>query len=124
MDLGVLEGQTRGDYFLNSIFDPSVKQCSDDTISPHNIIFISGMGFDRVLHQDFNPDNPNPRANSSWKWKHILKKIWNLNKTGDVEDDDEASGSGSEEWEMLSSKFCRRKWFISKSTPQAHFYGR
>ena len=28
MDLGVLEGQTRGDYFLNSIFDPSVKQCS------------------------------------------------------------------------------------------------
>ena len=28
MDLGVLEGQTRGDYFLNSIFDPSVKQCT------------------------------------------------------------------------------------------------
>ena len=27
MDLGVLEGQTRGDYFLNSIFDPSVNQC-------------------------------------------------------------------------------------------------
>ena len=30
MDLGVLEGQTRGDYFLNSIFDPSVKQCNGD----------------------------------------------------------------------------------------------
>ena len=29
MDLGVLEGQTRGDYFLNSIFEPSVKQCSE-----------------------------------------------------------------------------------------------
>ena len=28
MDLGVLEGQTRGYYFLNSIFDPSVKQCN------------------------------------------------------------------------------------------------
>ena len=28
MDLGVLEGQTRGDYFLNSIFDPSVNQCT------------------------------------------------------------------------------------------------
>ena len=27
MDLGVLEGQTRRDYFLNSIFDPSVNQC-------------------------------------------------------------------------------------------------
>ena len=31
MDLGVLDGQTRGDYFLDSIFDPSMNQCSDDT---------------------------------------------------------------------------------------------
>ena len=30
MDLGVLEGQTRGDYFLDSIFDPSVKQCNEE----------------------------------------------------------------------------------------------
>ena len=28
MDLGALEGQTRGDYFLNSIFDSSVNQYS------------------------------------------------------------------------------------------------
>ena len=28
MDLGVLEGQTRGGYFLDSIFDPSVNQCT------------------------------------------------------------------------------------------------
>ena len=28
MDLGALEGQTREDYFLNSIFYPSVNQCS------------------------------------------------------------------------------------------------
>ena len=28
MDLGVLEGQTRRDYFLNSIFDPSLNQCT------------------------------------------------------------------------------------------------
>ena len=27
MDLGALEGQSRGDYFLYSIFDPSVNQC-------------------------------------------------------------------------------------------------
>ena len=27
MDLGVLEGQTRGKYFLDSSFDPSVNQC-------------------------------------------------------------------------------------------------
>ena len=32
MDLGVLEGQTRGDYFLNSIFDPSVKQCTVEAV--------------------------------------------------------------------------------------------
>ena len=28
MDLGALEGQTTGDYFLNSIFDPSENQCN------------------------------------------------------------------------------------------------
>ena len=28
MDLGVLEGQTRGGYFLDSIFDPSMNQCN------------------------------------------------------------------------------------------------
>ena len=35
MDLGVLEGQTRGDYFLNSIFDPSVKQCTVHSVKGH-----------------------------------------------------------------------------------------
>ena len=33
MDLGVLEGQTRGGYFLDSIFDPSVKQCNEHVVS-------------------------------------------------------------------------------------------
>ena len=28
MDLGVLKGQTREDYFFYSIFDPSVNQCT------------------------------------------------------------------------------------------------
>ena len=28
VNLGDLEGQTRGDYVLNSIFDPSVNQCN------------------------------------------------------------------------------------------------
>ena len=28
MDLGVLEGQTKGGYFSDYIFDPSVNQCS------------------------------------------------------------------------------------------------
>ena len=31
MEIGALEGQTRGDYFLDSIFDPSVNQCSDQS---------------------------------------------------------------------------------------------
>ena len=28
MDLGVLEGQTKGGYFSDYIFDPSVNQCT------------------------------------------------------------------------------------------------
>ena len=67
----------------------------------------------RVLHQDFNRDNPNPRANSSWKWKHVLKKIWNLNKTGDVEDDEEeASGSGMSKWYLQKNGKCYRVNFV------------
>ena len=31
MDLGALEGQTRGDYLENSIFDPSTNQCTMDS---------------------------------------------------------------------------------------------
>ena len=29
-----------------------------------------------VMHRDFDPDNPHPRANRTWKWKHILNKLW------------------------------------------------
>ena len=32
MDLGVLEGQTKGGYFSDSIFDPSVNQCIGQAI--------------------------------------------------------------------------------------------
>ena len=32
LDLGVLKGQIRGDYFLDSIFDPSVNQCNVHSI--------------------------------------------------------------------------------------------
>ena len=41
MDLGVLEGQTRGDYFLNSIFDHSVNQYSVQPQS--NDVSLSGF---------------------------------------------------------------------------------
>jgi len=34
-----------------------------------------------ALHQDFDPENPHPRSNRSWKWKNLLKNIWEeLNK--------------------------------------------
>ena len=44
MVLGVLEGQTRGDYFLNSIFDPSVNQCSGYSGNWGNRILICERG--------------------------------------------------------------------------------
>ena len=34
MDLGVLEGQTKGGYFSDSIFDPSVNQCNEQPRGP------------------------------------------------------------------------------------------
>ena len=34
------------------------------------------LGITSVLHQNFDPDNPHPRANKSWKWKNILNPIW------------------------------------------------
>ena len=34
-----------------------------------------------ALHQDFDPENPHPRSSRSWKWKNLLKNIWDeLNK--------------------------------------------
>ena len=44
MDLGVLEGQTRGGYFLDSIFDPSVNQCSEQPFDGlvHAVIGLDG----------------------------------------------------------------------------------
>ena len=29
-----------------------------------------------VLHRDFDPSNPHPRANGAWKWKNLLNRIW------------------------------------------------
>ena len=29
-----------------------------------------------VLHHDFNPKNPHPRSSGSYKWKNILRPIW------------------------------------------------
>lgn len=33
-----------------------------------------------VLHHDFEDENPYPRANGSWKWKNLLKEIWEVIK--------------------------------------------
>ena len=53
-----------------------------------------------VLHRNFDPDNPHPRANSSWKWKHFLKSLWesfkehNFDDDEEDEDDEETTGLG------------------------------
>ena len=45
MDLGVLEGQTKGGYFSDSIFDPSVNQCivqlQYNSFNPEFLLFIT-----------------------------------------------------------------------------------
>ena len=45
--LGALEGQTREDYFLDSIFDPSVNQCTVQApghkkINIYRVFFLTG----------------------------------------------------------------------------------
>ena len=36
-----------------------------------------------VLHHGFDPDSAYPRANNSYKWKHLLNVLWNeLSKEG------------------------------------------
>ena len=44
-----------------------------------------------VLHRDFNPNNSRPRSSSSWKWKTILRPLWDKYKQ---EDSEEEEGSG------------------------------
>ena len=62
MDLGVPEGQIRGDYFLDSIFDPSVNQCSGSPVQtsakiPRNLLWpvYTNLGKDK------------------WRWKQNWK---------------------------------------------------
>ena len=33
-----------------------------------------------VLHRNFDPENPYPRASDSKKWKNILRPIWHRSK--------------------------------------------
>ena len=44
-----------------------------------------------VLHRDFNPNNSRPRSSSSWKWKTMLRPLWDKYKQ---EDSEEEEGSG------------------------------
>jgi hypothetical protein len=46
------------------------------------------LGVTNVLHEDYDSENPNPRASKSWKWRKILKPIWQQLKR------EESSGSG------------------------------
>ena len=62
MDLGVLEGQTRGDYFLNSIFDPSVKQCKGHPPPGHQ----GGPGVPTFSFDLDPPGDRRPGAPAAW----------------------------------------------------------
>ena len=44
-----------------------------------------------VLHKDFDPDNPHPRSNRSWKWRQFLKLLWESIRK---ERNEEVVGSG------------------------------
>ena len=49
------------------------------------------------MHKDFDPKNPNPRSNASWKWKHYLKNIWQqLKEQNEVRD--ESDENEGERW--------------------------
>ena len=48
MDLGVLEGQTKGGYFSDYIFDPSVNLCTVQAYNStdyHECIYLSTIEF-------------------------------------------------------------------------------
>ena len=50
---------------------------SDDLNSYKRLLFKTN-----VLHRNFDPKNPNPRASGGKKWTNILKHIWNEKTTG------------------------------------------
>ena len=54
-----------------------------------------------VLHREFDPSNPSPRANGSWKWKNLLNRIWygfkNTAPPANDTGDDDNDGIGREE---------------------------
>ena len=61
----------------------------DEDYTPFDLLeYVKLIKQTSVLHHDFNPDNPRPRANSSWKWKQFLKPLWDDLKN------ERSSGSG------------------------------
>ena len=49
----------------------------DEDYTPFDLLeYVKLIKQTSVLHHDFNPDNPRPKANSSWKWKRFLKPLW------------------------------------------------
>ena len=42
-----------------------------------------------VLRHNFDPESTRPRSSASWKWKHILSKIWEKIKANSGSSDEE-----------------------------------
>lgn len=51
-----------------------------------------------ALHQDFDPENSHPRSNRSWKWKNLLKNIWDeVNKQeNEAHEEDEINSTDND----------------------------
>ena len=50
--------------------------------------YVKVMQQTNVLHRNFDPENPYRRENSSWKWKHFLKDLWeSIKEQHDKRDD-------------------------------------
>ena len=86
---------TRGLWELIAAKHPDSNYTEDDMVQYKSLLKATN-----VLHRDFNPHNPYPRSNASWKWKNLLRHIWYEFKgqappDDDGEDDEEAyDGSG------------------------------
>ena len=70
-----------------------VGQTDDDYDQYMNILYQTS-----ALNQDYDPENSYPRASRIWKWRKILKPIWNRfkkEKYDDASDTEYQSPSGS-----------------------------
>ena len=60
----------------NLIAGKSQVQIIDNYTKKDMAEYIEILKTTHALHRDFDPFNPHPRANGTWKWKRLLRNIW------------------------------------------------